>query len=159
MARFLPLVILAASLALAPLATAQAQRAPYGAPISLAQAEQVTEAALAEARRNNWNVAVAVVDGGGHLIAFKRMDSVDTAVVEIALGKAQTAAGFRQPSANIEGWARSNPAPLAIDVAMPVRGGLPIVVDGRTIGGVGVSGVASEQDEQIANAGLAALQR
>jgi uncharacterized protein GlcG (DUF336 family) len=148
----LALSCLALTFAAAP---AQAQPAPYGAPVSLQQAETVLDAAMAEARANDWNVAIAIVDGGGHLIAFKRMDSVGTLVVDIAIGKARTAAALRAPSANGEGWLQNAPSIMPLT---PFRGALPIIVDGRVIGAIGTSGVSSEQDEQISAAGIAALQ-
>lgn len=141
--------------AFAPLARAEeAAPPPYGAPISLQQAETMMDAALAEARRNHWNVAVAIVDGGGHLIAFKRMDSVSTVVVDIAIGKARAAAALRAPSSTGQGWLHTAPSEMPLT---PFQGGLPIVFDGYVIGGIGVSGVESEQDEHTSAAGLAAL--
>jgi uncharacterized protein GlcG (DUF336 family) len=137
-------------------AIAQEGPAPYGAPITLQQAERVMDAALAEARANNWNVAIAVVDGGGHLVAFKRMDSVGTVIVDIAIGKARTSAALRAPSTNGQGWLQNAPSTMPLT---PFQGALPIVVDGRVIGAIGVSGVESEHDEQISAAGIAALQR
>jgi glc operon protein GlcG len=131
--------------------------APYGAPIQLAPAETAMQAAVAEAERNNWRVAIAIVDSGGHLVSFRRMDGVGTAIVDIAIGKARTASSLREPSANLEGWAASSSAPVAIPGIMPFRGGVPIVVGGRIVGGIGVSGVTGEQDEQVANAGAGAL--
>jgi glc operon protein GlcG len=134
-----------------------AQPAPYGAPIPLAQAETIMNAAQAEAVQNNLSVAIAIVDSGGHLIAFKRMDGVGTAVVDIAIGKARTASSMRGPSANLEGWAAASSAPVAIPGIMPFGGGLPIEVDGRIVGAIGVSGEATANDLRVANAGLAAL--
>jgi glc operon protein GlcG len=130
--------------------------APYGAPISFARAEAAVQAALAEARRNNWPVAITVVDGGGHLIAFVRMDGVSTVIVDASIGKAKTSAAVRQPSGSLASWGTMV---LAIDGLLPVRGGLPIIIDGRTVGAIGVSGVRSEDDERIAAAGVAAAQK
>jgi len=160
MARSIHLLALVLGLAAAPLAAAQPQMpAPYGAPIQLANAERMVDAAQAEAERNGWAVAIAVVDTGGHLVSFRRMDGVGTAIVDIAVGKARTASSMRQPSANLEGWASSSSAPVAIPGIMPFAGGLPIEIDGRIVGGIGVSGVESEQDVQVGQAGLAALAR
>lgn len=149
-----------APLALAPSSAGAQERdtTPYGAPIQLAPAEVAMAAAVAEAERNNWRVAIAVVDSGGHLVSFRRMDGVGTAIVDIAIGKARTASSMRRPSASLEGWAAASSAPVAIPGIMPFRGGVPIIVGGRIVGGIGVSGVTGEQDEQIAMAGAAALQ-
>jgi glc operon protein GlcG len=149
------LAVIAACAALIFAAPAMAQSTPYGAPISLRQAETVLDAAMAEASSNDWNVAIAIVDGGGHLIAFKRMDSVSTVVADFAIGKARTAAALRAPSANGEGWLQNSPTTMPLT---PFRGALPIIIDGRVIGAIGTSGVTSEQDEQISAAGIAALQ-
>ncbi|MES1197565.1 MAG: heme-binding protein [Pseudomonadota bacterium] len=133
--------------------------APYGAPIQLAPAERIVDAAQAEAERNGWVVAIAVVDSGGHLVSFRRMDGVGTAIVDIAIGKARTATSMRQPSGDLEGWAAASSAPVAIPGIMPFAGGQLIVVDGRIVGGIGVSGAESSQDLQVGQAGLAALTR
>jgi uncharacterized protein GlcG (DUF336 family) len=133
--------------------------APYGAPIQLAQAERMMDAAQAEAERGGFAVAIAIVDSGGHLVSFRRMDGVGTAIVDVAIGKAYTAASMRQPSQNLEGWAASSAGPLAIPGIFPFGGGIPIEIDGRIVGAIGVSGVETENDLRVANAGLAALQR
>jgi uncharacterized protein GlcG (DUF336 family) len=149
-----------AALAFAPLgAAAQGNSAPYGAPIQLAPAQAIVAGAIAEAERNNTPVAVAVVDSGGNLVAFARMDGVGTAIVDVAIGKAYTASSMRQPSANLEGWASSSSGPVAIPGIMPFGGGIPIEIDGRIVGGVGVSGAATADDLKAAQAGLAALSR
>jgi glc operon protein GlcG len=139
---------------------AQPPPAPYGAPISLAEAKRVLIAAQAEAARNKWNVAVAVVDSGGHLVAFERMDSTQFGSVEVAQEKARTAAAYRRPSkvfqdtiaAGGEGMRM-----LKLTGAIPIEGGLPIIVNGQVVGAIGVSGVTSAQDGQIAAAGLTAI--
>jgi glc operon protein GlcG len=126
--------------------------------ISLEAARTMSAAAEAEARRNNWNVAIAIVDIHGGLIHFQRIDGTQTASLDIALQKARTAARLRRPTKALQdAIAGGGLALLAIEGIMPLEGGIPIVVDGETIGAIGVSGVTSQQDAQIAQAGIAAL--
>jgi len=140
-----------AQLASAQPTAAQTQTAPaYGAPISHAQAQAAMDAALAEARAHDWRVAIAIVDGGGHLVMFRRMDGVATVIGDVAIRKAQTSAAAMAPSGATANW----PASLGL---LGVRGGVPILVGGRVVGAIGVSGVASENDERIAAAGAAAV--
>lgn len=130
---------------------------PYGAPISLDQAKKAVDAAEVEARKNNWNVVIAVVDGGGHLVYLRRMDSTQTGSVVIATGKATSSAALRRPTKALEDALQTSTRLLAVPGLMPLEGGVPIVVDGKIVGGIGVSGVTSQQDAQIAIAGTAAL--
>jgi glc operon protein GlcG len=136
---------------------AQTPPAPYGAPISLEQAKKAVDAAEAEARKNNWNVVISVVDAGGHSVYLRRLDSTQTASVGIATGKATSAVALRRPTKALEDALATSPRLLAVDGIMPLEGGLPIVIDGKIVGGIGVSGVTSQQDAQIASAGVAAL--
>ena len=139
---------------------AQSTAVPYGAPIPLAEAKRVLIAAQAEAVRNNWNVAIAVVDSGGHLVAFERMDSTQHGSVEIAQEKARTAAAYRRPSKAFQdtiAQGGEGMRMLRLTGAIPIEGGLPIIVSGRLVGAIGVSGVTSAQDGQIAAAGLTAV--
>ena len=139
---------------------AQSTAVPYGAPIPLAEAKRVLVAAQAEAVRNNWNVAIAIVDSGGHLVAFERMDSTQYGSVVVAQDKARTAAGFRRSSKAFQDTVASGGEGariLRLTGAMPIEGGLPIVVNGRLVGAIGVSGVTSAQDGKIAAAGLVAV--
>jgi len=134
---------------------AQAQFTPYGS-ITLEQARKAIAAAEAEARKNNWPMAIAVVDAGGHLVAFSRMDNTQVASVNIAQDKAFSAAAFRRPTKAFQDGLAGGGAGLrilALRGASPVDGGLPIVVDGKIIGGIGVSGAAGDQDAQCAKAG------
>lgn len=134
---------------------------PYGAPISLADARSVLAAAQAEAQKNQWNVSVAVLDTGGHLVAFERLDRAGFATVEAAIEKARTAAGFRRPSKGFHDMVAAGGEGLrmlALPGAVPIDGGVPLVVGGRIVGAVGVSGVTSAQDGQIARAGAASVQ-
>jgi uncharacterized protein GlcG (DUF336 family) len=137
-------------------ATASAQERPsYGQDITLANAKKVAQAALAEAQKNSWNVAIAIVDNHGALVYYERMDDTQTASPVIAIEKARTAAMFRRPTRAMEDMVnKGRVSLLGITVATPIIGGLPIMVGGKVIGGIGVSGVTSDQDEQVAKAGL-----
>ena len=127
--------------------------------ITLEDAKKAIAAAEAEARKNNWNVAIAILDAGGHLIMFERMDDTQIGSVNIAMGKARTAVNFKRPTKAMEDIvAGGRMAFLAVEGITPVQGGLPVVVDGKVIGSVGVSGVQSSQDEQIAQAAVNVLQ-
>ena len=139
---------------------AQSTAVPYGAPIALAEAKRVLVAAQTEAVRNNWNVAIAVVDSGGHLVAFERMDSTQHGSVEVAQEKARTAVAYRRPSKAFQDTLAAGGEGmrmLRLTGAIPIEGGLPIVSGGRIIGAIGVSGVTSAQDGQIAAAGLTVI--
>jgi glc operon protein GlcG len=156
----LPL-ILTVLLALSPYLNAQPQNRPsYGPAITLEQAKKVLAAAETEARKNDWNVVIAVVDTGGNLVVLQRMDDTQIASITVAQQKAWSAASYRRPTKTFEDTVAAGPAGarvLALHGAMPVEGGLPIVANGKIIGAIGVSGVTSQQDGQIASAGLAAL--
>ena len=133
---------------------------PYGEPISLEQAKKVIAAAEAESKKNNWPVAIAVVDGSGFLVAFQRLDNTQLGSVEVALEKAKTSALFRRPTKVFEEMlvtGGANLKVLKLPGALPIEGGLPIVKDGKIIGAIGVSGVKSSEDGQIATAGLEVL--
>jgi glc operon protein GlcG len=147
-------LVLALSLAAAPVA---AQAPTYGAQITLETAKKIAAAAVVEAVKNKWPVAIAVVDNHGFLVYYERLDDTQTSSPHIAVEKARTAAMFRRPSRAIEDASKTRVAVLGLPGATPVTGGLPIVVDGKIIGGIGVSGVTSEQDEQVAKAGLDGL--
>ena len=132
----------------------------YGAPISLADAKRVISAAQAEATKNKWAVVISVVDSGGHLVALERMDSTQYGSVEVALEKARTAAAFRRPSKVFQDSVAAGGEGLRmlkLPGALPVEGGLPLLSGGKVVGAIGVSGVTSAQDGQIAAAGVAAL--
>jgi glc operon protein GlcG len=132
---------------------------PYGTPIVLDVAKRAMAAAEAEATRNSWPVAIAIVDSGGHLVALHRLDNTQYASVAIAEGKARTALEFRRPTKALEDTIAGGGGGLrllAIPGAMPLEGGVPIVADGTIIGAIGVSGVMSSQDAQVARAGAEA---
>jgi uncharacterized protein GlcG (DUF336 family) len=160
--RTLHVLALAASLAcVAPAAVAQQAPPPYGPPITLEQAKKAVEAAEAEARRNQWNVVIAIVDPGGHLVLLARLDNTQFASINVAQSKAWTAVAFRRPSKAFQDLVAAGGEGLRIlglEGATPLEGGLPIVHDGKIIGAIGVSGVTSQQDAQIAQAGINGLQ-
>jgi len=151
-------IMLGLALALsAGLASAQ-ERPPYGNPITVDQAKKIAAGALAESKQNNWRMAISIVDNHGFPVYFERMDDTQTASVQIALDKAKTAAMFRRPSKAFEdGIAKGRVALLGLTGATPIEGGLPIMIDGKVIGGIGVSGANADQDAQAAQAGLNAL--
>jgi len=160
----LPLTVLIAALAInsnfASPADAE-EPVPYGNPITLEAAHKVVVAAEAEAKKQSWPVAIAVVDGAGYLVAFHRLDNTQLGSIEVALQKAKTAALFRRPTKVLEEALEKGGAGLrvlALPQALPIEGGLPIVLDGKVIGAIGVSGVQSTQDAQVAKAGADALQ-
>ena len=133
---------------------------PYGEPISLELAKKVIAAAEAEAKKNEWPVAIAVVDGSGFLVAFARLDNTQLGSIEVALEKAKTSALFRRPTKAFEdalAMGGANLKILKLPGGLPIEGGLPIVRDGKIIGAIGVSGVKSTEDAQIAAAGLEAV--
>ena len=163
------LLATAALLACALQVHAQAPAAPaappvpqYGANVNLDQARRALAAALADARRLNLPMAVAVVDTAGNLVAFERMDNTQTGSVLVAQDKASSAAMYRRPTKAFQDALAGGGAGLrilALRGANAVEGGLPLVVDGRIIGGIGVSGGTSEQDDEVARAGVGALGR
>jgi uncharacterized protein GlcG (DUF336 family) len=125
--------------------------------LTLEDCKKITAAAEAEARRNNWNVCIAILDDGGHLLHLARMDGATPANARIAIEKGRTAAETRRSTANWQERVAKRTELLRMPGVTPVQGGLPIVVDGTCVGGVGVSGVQSHEDEQIAAAGIKAL--
>jgi glc operon protein GlcG len=125
--------------------------------MTAADARQILQAARAEAEKNGWNVTIAVVDDSGILIALERMDGAFPHSVEIAFHKGRTAAMMRLPTKVMEDMVKDRPAIVTMPGVTRVQGGLPIKVGSDCVGGVGVSGAASHQDEQVAAAGIAAL--
>ena len=118
----------------------------------------ICAAAEAEARRNKWTVAIAILDDGGHLLHFTRMDGATPANAAIAIEKARTAAISRRASGKWEDIVKGGrTAMIKMPGILPVQGGVPIVAESTCVGAVGVSGVQSQQDEQIAQAGIDAL--
>ncbi len=126
--------------------------------LTLEDCKRISAAAEAEARKNNWNVCVAIVDDGGHLLHLFRMDGATPANSRIAIEKGRTAAETRRSTAMWEDRVKGGRlVMLKMPGVTPIQGGLPIVIDGECIGAVGVSGVQSHEDEQIAKAGIAVL--
>jgi uncharacterized protein GlcG (DUF336 family) len=125
--------------------------------LTQADCEKISAAAFAEAKRNNWVVAVAILDDGGHLLHFSRVDGATPANAAIAVEKGRTAAMSRRTSGGWQERIKTRPEMLKMPGILPVQGGVPIMVDGTCVGGVGVSGVQSHEDEQIARAGIDAV--
>ncbi|TMB18561.1 MAG: heme-binding protein [Deltaproteobacteria bacterium] len=124
--------------------------------LSLSAAMKIAAAAQAEAARRGATVVIAVVDDGGNLIVLHRLDDTQVASVDVGIGKARTAAIFRRPSKEFEDQIRSGRvAALALPGATPLQGGVPITVDGKVVGAIGVSGNTPQEDEDIAKAGAA----
>ncbi|MBL8240287.1 MAG: heme-binding protein [Bryobacterales bacterium] len=125
--------------------------------LTLEAAKKIAAAAEAEARKNNWNVVICVVDDGANLLYLQRMDGTQIGSVDIAQMKARTAVRMKRPSKVLEdGVLGGRTVMLKLPDVLPVEGGTPLVVDGQLIGAIGVSGVTSAQDGQIAGAGVAA---
>lgn len=132
----------------------------YGPNVTLEQARKMIAAGAAEARKNNWPVAIAVVDNAGMLVAFEKIDNTQNGSVMISQDKAVSAAMLRRPTKVIQDAVAGGGAGirfLGLRYASPVEGGLPIMIDGKVAGGIGVSGVTSDQDGIVAAAGLAGL--
>ncbi|MEQ9449533.1 MAG: heme-binding protein [Rhodospirillaceae bacterium] len=141
---------------------ASAQEAPaYGAPISFEAAKKVMAAAETEAMENGWNVAITVLDSGGHVVMKQRFDNTSYGSMRISEGKARTALEFRRPTKAFQDMISeggSNMRLLSVPDLLFLQGGVLIVEDGLIVGSIGVSGVTSAQDEQIALAGAAAVE-
>ena len=135
----------------------------WGAPLqkkslSLEDARKAGAAAAVEAKKNQWNVAIAVVDDGGYLLYFERIDETQTGSIDIAIGKARTAAYYKRPTKALEDALNGGQyAILTYPNTLPREGGLPILADGKVVGAIGVSGVKSSEDAQVAKAGVDAL--
>lgn len=160
-ATLLSLVVCAVLVFSAASASAQAPPPPpYGPAITLEQAKKAMAGAEAEARKNNWNVVIVVLDSGGNIVMINRMDGAQWGSIEVAREKAYSAVAFRRPTKVFEeavGQGGVNLRILRLPGASPLEGGLPIVVDGKLIGGIGVSGVLATQDAQIGRAGIEAM--
>lgn len=137
-----------------------AQVPQYGNHVTIDQARKLVAGAVADARKQNLPMAIAIVDNAGMLVAFERMDNTQTASTGIAQDKAASAAMYRRPTKVFQDLLAGGGAGLRVLTlrgANAVEGGLPIVVDGKIIGGIGVSGGTAEQDGVVAKAGLDAL--
>ena len=126
--------------------------------LTLDAAKQIAAAAHEEARKNRWTMAISIVDDGAHLLYLERMDGTQIASVIVAQDKAATAVRFKRPTKALEEVvAGGRLVAMKLAGATPIEGGLPIVVEGEVIGGIGVSGATSPQDGQVEAAGLAVL--
>ncbi|WP_423357480.1 GlcG/HbpS family heme-binding protein [Pseudomonas citronellolis] len=121
------------------------------------EAQRLLDAATAEALANAWAVSIAVVDDGGHLLAFRRLPDAAPSSAWIAIDKARSAALFRRPTRFFAERLGNAPGLATLPAVLPVAGGLPLLHDGFSLGGIGASGVAADDDERIAEAGLRAL--
>jgi glc operon protein GlcG len=156
------LVSLILGIALAFAATVASAQAPpaYGPAITLEQAKKVMAGAEAEARKNNWPVVIAILDSGGHVVMLNRLDGAQWGSIDVAKDKARSAVAFRRPTKvfqDLIGQGGANLRLLNVSGASMLEGGIPIMADGKVIGGIGVSGVTSQQDAQIGQAGIDAL--
>src|SRR5258706_2414486 len=134
-------------------AAAQDQRPGYGPSVSLTQAKKIAAGVVAECAKNNWNVAVAIVDPHGTLVYYEKMEDTQYASADIAIGKARAAATYRRPTrvfADVIN--KGSPATATLPGVIASPGGVPLMVDGKVTGAVGVSGVTGDQDEQCSMA-------
>jgi glc operon protein GlcG len=159
-----PLRIVAGAIALALLANspaaAQTMPPPYGPPISLENAKKVMAAAEAEASKNNWSVVVAIVDSAGHLVMLHRHDDTQLSSIDLSVGKAKTSVMFKRSTKVLDDAISSGGVGLrflALKDIIPLDGGLPLTLDGKIVGAIGVSGMLSIHNAQIAQAGAEAL--
>ncbi len=132
---------------------------PYGEPVRLEAARSVIAAAIAEAHKHDWKMNVAVVDSGGNLVAFERMDGAQLASIQISQHKARTAVTFRRETKVFENAIQQNNSPyvMTLDGMIGSRGGIPLVHEGKLVGAIGCSGGTGSQDEAACRAGVAAL--
>jgi glc operon protein GlcG len=129
---------------------------PYGPPINLENARRAVAAAMAEAAKNHWTMAVAIVDPSGTLVCYEKMDNTQNGSANVSLAKARSAALFKRPTKAFQDALATGGAGmrvLGLEGAVPVEGGVPILADGKIIGAIGVSGDTSEHDGQCAQAG------
>lgn len=148
------------ALAQQPAAPTPAPVLPYGPPITLDQAKRVMAAAELEAAKNSWPVAVTILDSGGNMVMFHKIDNAQLSAVSVSEGKARTALEFKRPSKALDDAIAAGGAGmrlLALKAITPLEGGVLIVVDGKIVGAIGVSGALSAQDAQAAKAGADAL--
>jgi uncharacterized protein GlcG (DUF336 family) len=132
---------------------------PYGTPISLERAEAAIAATAAEAKKHDWKLNIAVVDSGGNLVAFERMDGAQLASIQIAEHKARAAVMFRRETKAWENAIQTDNRPyvMTLDGVIGSRGGIPLLQGGRLVGGIGCSGGTGSQDEVACKAGVATV--
>lgn len=140
-------------------AKAQMMPNPYGPSVTLDNAKKAAAPAVAEAEKNHWNVAVAIVDTSGNLVYYEKMDNTQLGSANVAVDKARTAALFKRPSKAFEDAAATpgGARVLSLRGVTAVEGGIPLLMDGKIVGAIGVSGAASAQDAQCAKAGADVL--
>jgi uncharacterized protein GlcG (DUF336 family) len=141
-------------------APASSATLPYGPPITLDQAKRAMAAAELEAAKNSWQVAITILDSGGNMIMFHRVDNAQLSATTVSEGKARTSLEFKRPSKALDDAIAAGGAGmrlLALKDITPLEGGMPVIVDGKIIGAIGVSGALSSQDAQVAKAGADAL--
>jgi glc operon protein GlcG len=129
---------------------------PYGAPVTLEQAKKIAAPAMAEATKNNWNMAVAVVDPSGNLVYYEKMDATQLGSANLAVEKARSAALFKRPTKAFQDTLAGGGdglRVLKVTGGVPIEGGLPLLIEGKIVGAIGVSGGTSAQDGQCAKAG------
>ena len=127
--------------------------------LTLEAAKKVAAAAEEEALKNKWTVVIAIVDEGGNLVYLQRLDETQIGSIEVAIQKARTSVSFKRPTKALEDAVITGGRTVVLSLpgAVPIEGGLPLAVDGKVIGAIGVSGVTAQQDGQIAKAGVDAL--
>ncbi len=147
------------AVSVAGLASAQDRRPGYGPSVNVSTAKKIAAGTLAECQKNGWNVAVAVVDPHGSLVYYEKMEDTQYASADIAIGKAKAAATYRRPTrAFADAINKGSPATATLPGVFASPGGVPLMVDGKVTGAVGVSGVTGDQDEQCALAGAKSVQ-
>jgi len=154
--KFLPLFVVITSLAM----EAQMMPNPYGPPVSVEAAKKAAAAALAEAVKNHWTMAVAVVDPNGTLVYYEKMDNTQLGSAQVSIDKARSAALFKRPTKALQDALSSGGAGIrvmALQGAVPIEGGVPILAEGKVIGAIGVSGDSSDHDGICAQAGAATV--
>ena len=141
-------------------ARAQMLPNPYGSPVSVENAKKAAAGALAEARKNNWNMAVAVVDPSGNLVYYEKMDNTQLGSAHVSIDKARSSALFKRPTKAFQDALAAGGSGLRIlgvEGAVPVDGAYPLVMDGKIVGAIGVSGDSADHDGQCAKAGADTL--
>jgi uncharacterized protein GlcG (DUF336 family) len=132
----------------------------YGLSINLETAKKVAASAITEAAKNNWTMAVAIMDTGGHLVYFEKMDGTQTGSVRVAISKGRSAVLFKRPTKAFQDMVAAGAEGLRmlrLEGAVPIEGGLPLLMDGKIVGAIGVSGGTSQQDGVVAKAGADTL--
>lgn len=151
-------IVMAVAVWLVTASLASAAELPSKPALTLEAAKLIATAAQKHAQENEWKVCIAILDDGGHLLYFERMDGVQAGSITVAQKKAASAILFKRSTKVFEeAVAGGRTALLALPGALPIEGGLPIVVDGHVVGSIGVSGVTSQQDGEIGQAGIDAL--